>query len=635
MNTQVLTQEDQMASALIIDDAFDQIPRAEDLAEDEALWTTFFDDMGDNRTLIEEAFPQFSEMSADELRHSNAFVAKLWEIRDQLPANLTQTLFDEYERSIAADRIFLAALQEKLRELGITPTATGRETNQGQQDIYFVDLFLGAAQAQEDITRSISVVKALIADRPQNPPLVVLMSRSRVLGDHSKAFRDDASLLGAMFRVHSKDELIADGSLERILSRLASHWEDAKRVANFVFQLQEGFDGAKDRFLKTIRRLDLSDYARIQELLLNREGQPIGSYMLDVFDRVLQYEIEGNEATIDAARNLNQIDAKRYPFAYVTGTPDTQDLVYRTLWQHPTRLKIKTTVADMPVGFGDLLVKKSFFAGETNPVDLEVLVVMTPACDLVREDGAKSVLFLTGQLLDLTHKNWTYAETPLRTPIIILPGNKRMWIRWDVKSPKTFRIEEIAALTNDQGSHRIAMRFRESQAIELQQRLLADLGRVGLIAKMPATFPVKISAAYMKGDGTLVPLALPKAAEVGAVCYSGQDNEGEEFSKLVLTEPVIDELLLAISGIDPADVHTRAKTALDALKGQTDLPQKLQSGLKIQASDNYVALQVDHQKDGQRTAAAVGYIARNPNDDAKPNVKNAALVITVKDDVAG
>ena len=49
-----------LASALIVDDAYDQVPRAEDLAADDDAWANFFADLGDDSKHLADAFPGFS-----------------------------------------------------------------------------------------------------------------------------------------------------------------------------------------------------------------------------------------------------------------------------------------------------------------------------------------------------------------------------------------------------------------------------------------------------------------------------------------------------------------------------------------------------------------------------------------------
>jgi hypothetical protein len=159
------------------------------------------------------------------------------------------------------------------------------------------------------------------------------------------------------------------------------------RVAAFLAAWEEGLAGAGTEFMRLIRRLGLSDYNKIREVLLDAEGQPLASYMLDVFDRVLQHEIEGHRPTIAAAQELNAVDPAKYPTPYIAGSSDLQNLAARLLWQNAERLKITATTAGMSVSFGDALVRRSRLDAPLvkAPADRpDVLVVLTPACDLVR-----------------------------------------------------------------------------------------------------------------------------------------------------------------------------------------------------------------------------------------------------------
>lgn len=612
-------------TAAIIDDVYDMTPTAEDIADNPG-WPSFLDDLGEDAEIIRASYEAIDDMSAGELQHSNEFVGAVWGLKGKIRQSLWDLLFEDYVSATSTDRNFLEELEARLQAINVTPKSAGRANFKAlaQEDIVFIDLFLGVAQEPANVARSVNAIKQLVEGRRESPPLIVLMSNSNVLEHYRVKFRDEAGLLGAMFRVHSKRELLAPGGLERVVERLASSKEDGCRVANFIYQLSEGFESAKDRFLTVARSLDLSDYVHIQELLLNQEKQPIGSYMLDVFDRVLQYEIEGNAATIDAAQELNNIDTTRYPLTHFAGTPDTQDLVNRTIWQHPARLKVTSTVAGIPVSFGDLLVKNDLLeGGDLGAESNEALLVITPSCDLMREPGARSVLLLTGTLRKLSYKDWSYGEGKARTPILILPNGSRLWVQWELKHPQTFTMTALTKMLDPNGgTHRIAMRFREGQALELQQQILADLGRIGVMAKMPATFPVQVRVLYRTIDSQLTTLKVPIIEQNGAVCYSGSS-----YAKLVLSEEAVDQIMLAVSGIDRDTVHQHSKKAVTILQGVTDLPQQLQSGLKV--TEKYVPIQVTFKKDEEDTKQPVGYIARNAAQDVPSG--NAALVIQITD----
>lgn len=64
----------------------------------------------------------------------------------------------------------------------------------------------------------------------------------------------------------------------------------------------------------------------------------------------------------------------------------------------------------------------------------EVLLVLTPACDLQR-NGAPRVLLLVGKTKPLKVKDWSYANDA-RTSSIKIDGQDR-WIKWNVKHVDT------------------------------------------------------------------------------------------------------------------------------------------------------------------------------------------------------
>ncbi len=639
MTLQALLADRKITTALIVDDAYDEVPKADDLDADQGAWSNFIADVGDDHQALVEAFPDFDRLDAHQLRQSDEFVAAAWTARDKLRSDLWNLLFAGYEQATRSDRAFLQNLENALRTIGITPTPCGRDVPLDRQtaNIIFADLFLGATQQPADIERSLERLKPLLAGREADPPLVILMSRSDLLEDKKADFRDRAKLLGALFRVYRKSDLLDGSNLERALERLALHRPDAVRVAAFMDSWEKGLEAASERFLTGIRRLDLSDYAQIRDILLAFEGQPLGSYLLDVFDRVFQHEIEGDANTIKAAEELNNIDPSSYPAPHIAGSTDLQDLVYRTIWQNPKRLGVKTAFAEIPVGFGDVLMKDSILADgdPVNDMEPDTFVVLTPACDLVRDDGAKRILLLAGKLSNLTPKTWTYKGGSLKTPIVVLPGERRMWVRWNVKDIRTLLIAEITALLGDAGSHRIVLRLRESQALELQQRLLTDMGRVGLVAQMPATFPVGVSAYCIGADDAMRQFPLPKANAEGGVCYVGRDDRGDENTKLVLTEPVIDELLTAIKEVVADEIHPRARETLKRLQAATSLASDLQRGLPVPASDKsgFAKIKADGLgNDGQTANGIVGLIARNPLEIKPTEGKYAALVLVLTDE---
>jgi hypothetical protein len=473
-------------SVVVMDDGYDAIPKASDL-EEQDIWANFFADAGPTEVLLKEIFPAYRALEPEQLQASDQFVAALWEAKSRLPTNLWAPLFEGYRQAIETDRKFLDDLESRLAGAGLSVIKSGREPPSEAigVSLIFADLFLGAAQQDADIDLSLTALGPMLKGREEEPPCVVLMSRSELLRDKKERFRDGAGLLGAMFRAYSKAQLLEGRTLETTLERLAMHRTDALRVARFVHGWKTGLEKASKQFLYSIGRLDLSDYAQIRDVLLAFEGQPLGSYMLDIFDRVLAHEIEGDEHTVDAAQELNNIEPSQYPAPHMAGSTDLQDLVFRAIWQNPKRLKVKATVDDIPVGFGDVLVRRDLLEGGSAGEGPDTYIVMTAACDLVRMDGVKRVLLLSGTATETSPKSWTYGRSTFKTPIMKLPDEKRVFIRWDAKNIITLPHDDIRRLLGAERKYVLYLRLREAHTLELQQRLLAEMGRVGLVVHMP------------------------------------------------------------------------------------------------------------------------------------------------------
>jgi hypothetical protein len=263
--------------------------------------------------------------------------------------------------------------------------------------------------------------------------------------------------------------------------------------------------------------------------------------------------------------------------------------------------------------------------------------VLTPACDLTRDGEVKRVLLVGGTLSLVTSKEWSYSGNVIKTPIIVLPGpagERRMWVRWNAKDIRTLLPGEVATMLAEGGEYRLTLRLRESHALEIQQKVLSLMGRVGLITPMPATFRMEIAANSCDTTGAPRRLALPTVEREGGVCYTGRDAKGKENSRLVLTEPAIDELLEAISKLSEDDVIPQARETLKRLKASTSLAIDLQRGLEVPPSDKsgFGPLKASaFGAGGETVKETVGLIARNPAPANKPELRHSGFVLILTD----
>ncbi len=634
-----LLAEKGILRALVVDDAYDPMPRAADLTIDVDEWTNFFDDLQDADAEIIRGFaPEYDALPTAELPANNSFVATLWQNRNSLRPELINPVFARYDADMATDLAYVDTLVAELQGLGLQVETAGRNFQQQAAgvDLIVIDLFLGSVQDADAIAESKSKLRQVIDLRRGRPPLVILMSRSGRLEEKREEFRDSTGLLASGFRIVRKVDLRTDGKLARLLRRLAFHRTDSSRLAAFMDAWQLGVSDAMARTVGLMRTLDLPDYAQIQQLLLSEEGEPTGSYIVDVFDRVLQHEIEREAAIIDAAISLNEITSTEYPPPYVVGSPDLQQLVYRSLFQNAERLRLTGPAGG--VAFGDILrpIPRPGDPPLPSPIaDVgpdHVLAVLTPACDLQR-GGAKRVLLLVGELRPLGARDWSYADDPVRTPVIELDAT-RYWIKWDLKHIDTISHEVLGASLAADGGLALVGRLRESHALELQQKMLSAMGRVGLPALMPATFAMQVQVAYPGPDRAPVVLAIP-ALQNDGVCFVGRPGTAK--MRLVLSEDAGEAVSAAIAALDVATVHPNAADALRYLQDNPgELLDALAIGLPLPAPDATTYKQIPSPSGALigQNPRNIGLILRNGKEDALIDgglIPKAGIVVLTRD----
>ncbi|WFE75248.1 hypothetical protein [Roseinatronobacter sp. S2] len=148
MNAVQLLNDRGIASALIIDDGYDEVPTSADLSTNVEGWRNFIADFSIHADVLSEVFPDHGKVEVDDLIKRDDFVAALWHHRTKLDADTQEELFGNFSRDKSNDLTFLSGLEDKLRGFGIQPIAVGRDAdipNQNTVPLIFVDLFLDGA----------------------------------------------------------------------------------------------------------------------------------------------------------------------------------------------------------------------------------------------------------------------------------------------------------------------------------------------------------------------------------------------------------------------------------------------------------------------------------------------------------
>lgn len=617
----------------IIDDAFDRVPLASDLSIEQSEWIKFFEDLSIADTeFLDSIFPRFSTLKADELMLDNEFVAVLWAEASNLSGHGANDIFNRYRDDHKLDLEYLERLEDKLIELDLECVRCGRLLDEAvhSADLVFADLFMGSLQNEQAFSVSSDAVKRIVATRKGNPPLVVLMSRSSRLKERRQSFRDDAELLEACFRVISKADILSGDVLERTLLRLAFHRTESLKLAKFLHALESGVEKAGKAAVAQLRKLAPSDHAQIQNLLLNEEGECLGAYLVDVFDALVLHELERDRSVVQTAKSLASWDCEVPPPPYIEDPRELQYLVYQAMFHHQER-SLLSSAKPTGVTFGDILKWGDDQGNPPRPErDLnQVWLVITPACDLSRT-APDQILLVSGRLEALQPKNWVYKDTSLRTPVIVLENDRRFRIQWDPKSIRSCSSATLRRLLSQNRGCRVCGRLRYIYALEIQQKILSSLGRVGLPAPMPATFRTELSAHLVGPNGRIFQLDVPELRNNAVTIYVGR-TPGH---KLSICEDACDGLVRKLHGVDSNLIHGDARATFLRLTKSSSFLRFLEAGLDAPAltGDNWKDLKMEDEASPNGEASPIGYITRDTLQEffpKKAKIRNAGIILAI------
>ncbi|WP_335661024.1 hypothetical protein [Parasphingorhabdus sp.] len=420
-------------------------------------------------------------------------------------------LFDDYIRKTDRNRGFLSRVEKVLDELSINYKKLGRDfvKKATEADLIIVDLYLGTAQQQADRDRTVEGLREIIKVR-QTPPSIILMSQ---LALHKKApeLRNEVGLHASGFRGVQKKDIEKSARLRGLIVGLAAHRDDSQKLAEFTRKWNEGTLEAVKKTATELRRIDIDDLHHIKTLLLASEGLRASSYMLDVLDRVLQFEIEANGEILAAAAALDKVSEKPAPLT-IAHDKDSFRLIERTVFQNPNRRQ-QVTGAVWPITFGDILVsaseknvsKTGIFKGDAN----KAFFVASPECDFIRGNKLTTALLISGELLPLEMGNIVLVSKQ-STPILDLGKRGRFQINWDFGHLETITLQRAKNLVAKNGPAKIAATLRDVSALSLRQQFAERFGAIGLLASPPRSFKLTASCHIPLKTGDF------KIVEIGA-----------------------------------------------------------------------------------------------------------------------
>ena len=567
-----------ITTAAIIDDVYDEVPMSRDV--DNESWNFFLDDQSEREVaIIRERYGVTEPESRwQELRNDDNFIKCIWDHRDE--SELFQALFRSFAERQTGGRAQLEPLRkllfDDLKLQGGTYGSQELTAAEGAQ-LLFVDLFLGAHQDVEARNKALNRVKAIVDPRRESPPMIVLMSASTRLQTMREDFRDEAGLVGCQFRTVQKSELTEAPYLHELLFRLTSSYRDSLKLSEFLELWRQSLQDATTRFLKAARRLDLRDYADLETLILNAEGEFIGAYLLEVFGQYFQFELEEDGRLASAALKLNEVEWKNYPAPHFLPAAISANIADGLLFRS-SKILSKTE----PLQFGDVLFSTRVDAlGEgTEPAadfakgERIALLVLTAACDL-QHGYAKRFLFLAG-VAKLSELIFHKKPNALLTPVLIHDA-KHYVVEWDLGAPVAWTASELQKQL-ESGAFQRVRRFRSLFSLQLQQLFTSSLSRVGTPVMPPVQHLTGGTISFVDLGGDLRDLMTFKPTDRKAVVLVGRTERGH-VDRLMLAPEVVSDLRVEMQTLDPTRLSTSNRERWKQAVQNRELFSKMEEGV--------------------------------------------------------
>jgi hypothetical protein len=586
---QALIRENHIDDIAIIDDAYDDVPKAAEIKAEN--WNLFLDEMDDESIpLIIEllSIEGYDEKVVQDHRADDDFTARLWGQQHRLSARVNKALFEGYINEQQGKAAQLQPLEKIFREdLGTQVHCLGRSSDYTnlRTRIVFIDLFLGITGEEEAIERAIRTIREIRNVDPNNPPVVILMSSSPRLTSKRDVFRDDGQLLGCQFRSIEKSVFSDLNTFLAEVHDLISSYPDSLKLNRFILAWERALNAQREGFLRSVRKLDLTDYADLKRLILDAEGEGLGDHLIDVYHTYFHHFLESDRDLLDAGHALNSLEFKTYPPSHFLPTEEIKPILDATIFENAERVKYEKQVARMShlesIQLGDIFILAEAIAGE----DRDVLVVLTQACDL-QQGNAKSILLIKGKLKPYTVLNYRIPNAP-RTPIIDIDGSFFV-IDWDENWPITWSLDsldELLGAAGVAGRYSKIRRFRSLYGLQLQQRFIGNLGRVGTPSSLQATWPVGLSVFYRNSTSQAQELICFPIAETLAACIAGR-GEKEKLENIVIYPEAVRKICNKIMELCNGDMQPVHLSTLKANASDPAFRRILRGPLKFRSDAN-------------------------------------------------
>jgi len=437
----------------------------------------------------------------------------------------------------------------------------GEKSDENARDaqLFFVDYYLDANLApdghpsaeQHSTSRNATLerLRGLIhrenADDTEMP-VIVLMSSHPV--NDAEAFRaeiapEKGSIFASRFGFLHKKDLSTDGGVlefkdvafESLLSVVES-FSFGQALYAALEQWRVGVKEAVEEVWGQIGGLGIRDFAYMGRLRLEQEGEKLSHYLEWLFGECLADAMGRNvEWRHEAFGEIDQADGA---IRRISGAFDGASDVLARMYH-------RARVFNPKPGNEDVRRMGDLFLEYDGTQAAGVLALLTPDCDLIiRGDGrraAKRVLAVRGEIVALDKEEASLMD-------FFLWEEEPFGIRWKLKDIQTLEHDELRdAALGEKGTLKFVGTLRPAYASELNARVVADVGRVGVSVPPPLWSRAHATARIKtRNNMTEIPVVKPGGSGCSVVFSRG----GKDAGRAIFSKSAAVRFLEGLRGID-------------------------------------------------------------------------------------
>ncbi|MFJ2526419.1 hypothetical protein ACIOWB_25180 [Pseudomonas capeferrum] len=507
-----------ISKAAVVDDSLGAPAAGAVESEDKNNWLDFLLGSDEVQTFLLEEFVDlgFSDVGElfAELTSKHELLSKLWEM----------SMEEEKAQKLGLEHLFKA---ERLNRIGksekaelVTRVLKGmvddpdgvRQFSNIQSaadflsgaDVAFIDFFMSDNESEDQALARIKTSTAVLS----RAKLVFFMS-SRASVETQQKVRDILGVRTAFFEVMTKTQM-NEGFVQARIEHKTKTYEGNWALQGVIEGLMAAAHEAAAEFNQQSENLEIHDLQFLELFRLNAENQTLPEYLTWLFSEAL--------AAKTRRLGLPKVASSTIVSEEATFTGDI--LQKRVLYDFFSEIVFSPALSTGGARFGDI------FRTEEN----RYLLVLTPACDLVRCDAAKNILCVEASVLDYSdprtqskEKLFGKHDSGLRHLLKVGAGDSEqsLLLTWQKDSIHTYKYAELSG----QAFERVGL-MNEIFAHEVKEEVLRNLGRVGTSINPAPPFALNAVIRW-RSNSAVHTRETPAGDFISAVLtYSEQVKEG-------------------------------------------------------------------------------------------------------------